>query len=121
MFYLYHICVYDSRAQCYRHYGKQRAGGIMGKSGRQIFARSGLLSQIKKTVCTRDIQQRSFTPRELDAHFLNEKRKEARAAGKNPHAVALPCARTMWKYRKLVAPDVVKKPSVQNERRLLVT
>ncbi len=74
-----------------------------------------------REVKKRDMQQHSFTATTLGAELWRVAKEEKAAEGRNPHAVKMPHGNTLIKYRKLAAPASVKKPQVQNERRLEVS
>ena len=67
------------------------------------------------------MQGRVCTPKQFRKSLKAQAKFEAAARGENPSAIESPSRSTLYKYMKETLPVVVKKTSVQNIRRLIVS
>ena len=67
------------------------------------------------------MEGRVFTPKLYGISLKAQAKYEAELRGENSSAIENPSRATLYKYMKETLPVVVKKPSVQNIRRLIVS
>ena len=85
----------------------------------RIISELGELEMIKKANSFAE-QGRAFTKAKFKISIFATMKEEARARGENAHSLEEPMPSTLRKYRRKIVPRIVKKPAVQNERRLIV-
>lgn len=97
-----------------------QCGKMLRGVGRpRIISKLGEIEMVRKANSFAE-QGRAFTKAKFNISLLATMKAEALARGENAHAVEVPKPSTLQKYRHLIVPTVVKKPAVQNERRLIV-
>jgi hypothetical protein len=104
-----------------RHWNAAKMGKGVQKRGRPHAVSEKLVEELTKRAARLDEQQQSMSSKKFETELYAAMRKTVESAGGNKHAVRRPSASTIRKYRRQIVARKVKKPGVQNLRRLLVS
>jgi hypothetical protein len=96
------------------------AGRDVGVIGRPEFFNEAEIQRIHDTVTSAALRLKCPNAKNLKKIVLETTKDQLELRGLNPEAAKLPSQKTFDKILKAATVDVVKKPSTQNERRLLV-
>jgi hypothetical protein len=96
------------------------AGREVGMNGRPEFFNEAERQRVHDAVTSAALKLKCPTKKNLKKIVLATARDQLEMRGYNPEAATLPSKKTLDKILKAATADVVKKPSTQNERRLLV-
>jgi len=98
----------------------RKAGKTPSPRGRHPMLSAESIERLRHAAKVRDMQQNSHTKGSLTKAMEEAAMQDLEERGKNPDALKTPNYATISKYLKMIVPEKVKRPSVQNLRRLEV-